>query len=72
MPKGRLKDLHAKFANAGKCQAHPTRHQNNGNIQERDYRVVCEKRTFEGNADFVKGKTVRLWLEEAGDATKYQ
>ena len=72
VPKGRLKDLHAKFANAGKCQAHPTRHQNNGNIQERDYRVVCEKRTFEGNADFVKGKTVRLWLEEAGDATKYQ
>ena len=67
VPKGRLKDLHAKFADAGKCQALPTRHQNNGDIQERDYRVVCEKRIFEGNADFVKGKTVRLWLEETAD-----
>jgi len=42
-------------------------HQNNGNIQERDYRVICERRAFEGNADFVKGKTVRLWLEETAD-----
>ena len=67
VPKGRLKDLHAKFADAGKCQALPTRHQNNGDIQERDYRVICERRSFEGNADFVKGKTVRLWLEETVD-----
>lgn len=67
VPKGRLKDLHAKFADAGKCQALPTRHQNNGDIQERDYRVICERRSFEGNADFVKGKTVRLWLEETAD-----
>lgn len=67
VPKGRLKDLHAKFADAGRCQAQPTRHQNNGDIQEGDYRVVCEKRIFEGNADFVKGKIVRLWLEETAD-----
>lgn len=70
VPSGRFKQLHTQFADAGKCQAHPTRHQNNGNIQERDYRVICEKRTFEGNADFVKGKTVRLWLEAAEDTTK--
>ena len=70
VPSGRFKQLHTQFADAGKCQAHPTRHQNNGNIQERDYRVICEKRTFEGNADFAKGKTVRLWLEAAEDTTK--
>ncbi|MGF6148358.1 Penicillin-binding protein E [Kingella potus] len=64
VPKGRLKDLHAKFADAGRCRAEPTRHQNNGPVKERDYRVICEHRTFEGNADFKNGKTVRLWLEE--------
>ena len=67
VPSGRFKQLHTQFASAGKCQAQPTRHQNNGNIQERDYRVICERRAFEGNADFVKGKTVRLWLEETAD-----
>ena len=70
VPGGRFKQLHTQFANAGSCKAQPTRHQNNGGIQERDYRVVCEKRTFEGNADFVKGKTVRLWLEAAEDTMK--
>ena len=51
VPKGRLKDLHAKFADAGKCQALPIRHQNNGDIQERDYDVVSSLKENK-NLDF--------------------